>query len=284
MLIPSGAKSLSTTLFLTVSISCDIFNKPPPHVAHHLLWKHITDEKNKPHVAFFGNVIRHPILSQQSRYRESNRRRGGGGSGRLLCVKSQGHEDGDGCVCVTVKCSHRVVGKHYILYNVCILCPENKSKSSNLWSFGYFKSTPVPSLPQLWENKARIHLLWNHGITIISSKSIMWCIRRLKINDLGCCSWFKLTSEPDGEMGTRSAGEEGRPRSMSNGSSRLGLFFFSVSRSLISPEPWLWPSARVRTPDKKSAISSCRWVREEIWHLGHFWFHKLLEMIRNRKL
>lgn len=68
----------------------------------------------------------------------------------------------------------------------------------------------------------------------------------------------KPTSEPDGEMGTLSAGEEGRPLSMSKGSSRRGLFFFSVSRSLISPEPWLWPSARVRTPDKKSAISSWR--------------------------
>lgn len=85
------------------------------------------------------------------------------------------------------------------------------------------------------------------------------CIWRLKINDLGCCSCSERTSEPDGEMGTLSAGEEGRPRSKSNGSSRLGLFFFSVSRSLISPEPWLWPSARVRTPDKKSAISSCSW-------------------------
>lgn len=68
-----------------------------------------------------------------------------------------------------------------------------------------------------------------------------------------CC---QLTSEPEGEMGIRRAGEEGRPLSMSKGSSLRGLFFFSVSRSLISPEPWLWPSARVRTPDKKSAISS----------------------------
>lgn len=64
-------------------------------------------------------------------------------------------------------------------------------------------------------------------------------------------------------MGTLSAGEEGRPLSMSKGSSRRGLFFFSVSRSLISPEPWPWPSARVRTPDKKSAISSCRSVMIE---------------------
>lgn len=49
----------------------------------------------------------------------------------------------------------------------------------------------------------------------------------------------QLTSEPDGETGTRRAGEEGRPLSMSKGSSRRGLFFFSVSRSLNSPE--LWP-------------------------------------------
>lgn len=65
-----------------------------------------------------------------------------------------------------------------------------------------------------------------------------------------------LTSEPDGEMGTLSAGEEGRPLSMSKGSSRRGLFFFSVSKSLSSPVPWLCPSDRVRTPDRKSAISS----------------------------
>lgn len=51
--------------------------------------------------------------------------------------------------------------------------------------------------------------------------------------------YSQLTSEPDGETGTRRAGEEGRPLSMSKGSSRRGLFFFSVSRSLNSPE--LWP-------------------------------------------
>lgn len=57
-------------------------------------------------------------------------------------------------------------------------------------------------------------------------------------------------------MGTLRAGEEGRPLSRSKGSSRLGFFFFSVSRSLSSPEPWPWLSARVSTPDRKSAISS----------------------------
>ncbi|TNN34176.1 hypothetical protein EYF80_055660 [Liparis tanakae] len=37
-------------------------------------------------------------------------------------------------------------------------------------------------------------------------------------------------------------------------------------RSLISPEAWPWPSARVRTPDKKSAISSCRSLLSELLH------------------
>lgn len=65
-----------------------------------------------------------------------------------------------------------------------------------------------------------------------------------------------LTSEPEGDMGILRAGEEGRTLSRSKGSSRRGFFFFSVSRSLTSPEPWPWLSARVRTPDRKSAISS----------------------------
>lgn len=83
----------------------------------------------------------------------------------------------------------------------------------------------------------------------------------------------QLTSDPDGEIGTLSAGEEGRPLSMSKGSSRRGLFFFSVSKSLNSPEPWLWPSARVRTPDRKSAISSYRSVNEKQFYiLGMFGF------------
>ena len=72
-----------------------------------------------------------------------------------------------------------------------------------------------------------------------------------------------LTSEPEGEMGTpRRAGEEGRTRSRSKGSSRRGFFFFSVSRSLISPGLCPWPSDRVSTPDRKSAISSCPSAQE----------------------
>lgn len=84
-------------------------------------------------------------------------------------------------------------------------------------------------------------------------------------------------------MGTLSAGEEGRPLSMSKGSSRRGLFFFSVSRSLISPEPWPWPSARVRTPDKKSAISSCRSVMKEEKKTSEVFLFskKVLQRMRN---
>lgn len=63
-------------------------------------------------------------------------------------------------------------------------------------------------------------------------------------------------SKHNGAIGTVSAGEDGCPLSMSKGSSRRGLFFFSVSRSRISPEPRPWLSILVRTPDRKSYISS----------------------------
>lgn len=70
-----------------------------------------------------------------------------------------------------------------------------------------------------------------------------------------------LTSEPDGEMGTLTAGEEGLDLSRSKGSSRRGFFFFSASKSRVSPEPWPWLSVRVKTPVRKSTISS--WKRRE---------------------
>lgn len=69
-----------------------------------------------------------------------------------------------------------------------------------------------------------------------------------------------LTSEPEGEAGTLAAGEAGRLllSGKSNDTSLLvesrGFFFFSASRSRGSEPEWL--SARVRTPVKKSAISS----------------------------
>lgn len=73
------------------------------------------------------------------------------------------------------------------------------------------------------------------------------------------------TSEPEGEAGTLAAGEVGLLvlSGKSNDRSLLvksrGFFFFSASRSLGSEPEWL--SARVRTPVRKSAISSYRGVR-----------------------
>lgn len=68
------------------------------------------------------------------------------------------------------------------------------------------------------------------------------------------------TSEPDGEAGTLAAGEvgllvlSGKSNDRSLRVESRGFFFFSASRSRGSEPEWL--SARVRTPVRKSAISS----------------------------
>lgn len=65
-----------------------------------------------------------------------------------------------------------------------------------------------------------------------------------------------LTSDPEGEMGTLMAGDDGRDLSVSKGNSRRGFFFFSASRSRVSPEVRLGLSARIKIPVRKSTISS----------------------------
>lgn len=57
-------------------------------------------------------------------------------------------------------------------------------------------------------------------------------------------------------MGTLMAGEDGRDLSVSKGNSRRGFFFFSASRSRVSPEVRLGLSARIKMPVRKSTISS----------------------------
>lgn len=95
----------------------------PSVVKTHCRWK----KQNSRCVFWQRNKTSHMKSTEQIQGEKQKEE----GLGRLLCVKSQGH--GEGCVCAKVKCSHRAVGKpNQILYNVCILCPDNKSKSSYL--------------------------------------------------------------------------------------------------------------------------------------------------------